>query len=299
MRAATVARVAAAVLALAVVGGCSNDFDPASYLAPGSLRVLGVVADPPEAAPGGTSTLTVITPDLPAMPTYDWIVCTQPPPPGTSAVDPLCFEADMGDFLVHVAGNGPSATVTMPADAGPSTLGIPDAGLGLYQPVIARATMGSATLDTEYGLRLAVPGYPNHNPTIASASLVGEPLDASPMTVTELSADPAAPTPVAAGSEPTLRLTLTPDSFESFLQIGGTPPDVTTMTATEQPRFFWYADAGIFTNDTTGADQPDTQLKLDDAKHHPPRAGDVINVFVVVHDDRGGTASTHRYLVVQ
>jgi len=296
MRAVT---VAAAVLALAGVSGCSGDFDPASYLAPGSLRVLGVVADPPEAAAGGTSTLTAITPDLPTMPTWDWVVCTQPPPPGTSSVDPLCFEADMGDFLVHVAGNGPSATVTMPATASPSTLGIPDAGGGLYLPIIAHATVGASTLDTEYGLRLAVPNYPNHNPTIASASLVGEPLDASPMEVSELSTDPAAPTPVAAGSEPTLRLTLTADSFESFPQLTGTPPNVTIMTATEQPRFFWYADAGIFTNDTTGSEQPDTQLKLDDGKHHPPRTGDVINVFVVVHDDRGGTAFTHRYLVVQ
>ena len=68
---------------------------------------------------------------------------------------------------------------------------------------------------------------------------------------------------------------------------------------TEEPRFFWYADAGIFTDDTTGAAQPDTQLKLDDAKHHPARAGDRINVIVVVHDERGGTTFAHRYLIVQ
>jgi len=295
-------RVAVAALALVAVAGCSNDFDPASYLAPGSLRVLGVVADPAEAKAGETSTLTVITPDLPTTPTYDWIVCTQPPPPGTASVDPLCLEADMGDFLVPVAGNGPSVTVTMPADASPTTLGgIPDKSGGFYVPVIARATMGEERLDTEYGLRLALPGIlpANHNPVIASASLVGEPLDASPMSVTELSTDPATPTPVAVGSEPTLRLTLTPDSFEVYPQLTGTPPNTTITMTPEEPRFFWYADAGIFTNDTTGMDQPDTQLKLDDDKHHPPRAGDRINVIVVVRDDRGGTAFTHRYLVVQ
>ena len=119
------------------------------------------------------------------------------------------------------------------------------------------------------------------------------------MDVTELSADPAAPTPVAAGSEPTLRLTLTPDSFEIYPQLTGTPPNTTITMTTEQPRFFWYADAGIFSEDTTGMEQPDTQLKLDDAKHHPPAVGDRINVFVVVHDERGGTAFTHRYLIVQ
>ena len=245
-------------LALAVVAGCSNDFDPASYLAPGSLRVLGVVADPAEAAAGATSTLTVITPDLPAPATYDWIVCTQPPLPGSSAIDPLCLEADMGSFLAPVAGNGPSAVVTMPGDASPKTLGVPDASGGFYIPVEVRATMGTQRLDTVYELRLSLPGIEpqNHNPTIASASLVDAPLDASPMNVTELSTDPTAPTPVAAGSEPTLRLTLTPDSFEVYPQITGTPPNTTIVMTTEQPRFFWYADAGIFTNDTTARTNP-------------------------------------------
>jgi hypothetical protein len=299
---ARVAGAAVAVLAvLAVVGGgCSNDFDPASYLAPGSLRVLGVVANPAEAAPSATSTLTVITPDLPATPTYDWVVCTQPPLPGSTTIDPLCLEADMGSFLVPVAGNGPSAVVTMPASASPKTLGIPDASGGFYIPVKVHATMGTQTLDTVYGLRLALPGLEpaNHNPKVASASLVDPPLDASPTIVTELSTDPSAPTRVAARTKPTLRLTLTPDSFEVYPQITGTPPHTMITMTKEQPRFFWYADAGIFTNDITGADMPDTQLQLDDNKHHPPRAGDRINVFVVVRDERGGTTFTHRYLVV-
>jgi hypothetical protein len=284
-----------------VVAGCSNDFDPASYLAPGSLRVLGVVAEPAEAVPNGTSTLTVITPDLPTLPTYEWTVCTQPPQPGSSSIDPLCLEADMGSFLHPVAGSGPSAQVTMPADARPMTLGVPDATGGFYVPVKVRATMGADILDTIYGLRLALPGIepPNHNPTIASVSLVDEPLDASPMNVTDLSADPTAPTPVAAGSEPTLRLTVTPESFETYPQLTGTPPNTTVTMTMEQPRFFWFADAGIFSEDTTGSEQPDTQLKLDDAKHHRPGVGDRITVIVVVRDERGGTAFTHRYLVVQ
>ena len=284
-----------------VVAGCSNDFDPASYLAPGSLRVLAVVAEPAEVAPDATTTLTVVTPDLPSTPTYEWTVCTQPPPPGSSSVDPLCLEADMGSFLEGVAGSGPSAMVTMPADASPSTLGIPDASGGLYLPVRVRATMDAERVDTVYGLRLSLPALEpvNHNPKIASVSLVQEPLDASPMDVVELSADPTAPTPVAVGSEPTLRVTLTPDSFEVYPQLGGTPPNTTITMTTEEPRFFWYADAGLFSEDTTGAEQPDTQLKLDDAKHHPARAGDRINVLVVVRDDRNGTAFAHRYLVVQ
>jgi hypothetical protein len=296
----TRAFLVAALLSLAAAG-CGNDFDPASYLAPGQLRILGVVADPAEVAPGQTTTLTVITPDLPAPVTYEWVVCTQPPPPGSSSVDPLCLEADMGDFLQPVAGDGPSAQVTMPADAGPSTLGVPDVTGGFYIPVRVRAQMGDQRVDTVYGLRLSLPQLEpmNHVPVIASAALVGEPLDASPMMVSELSADPNAPTPVAANSEPTFRLTLTPESFEVYPQLTGAPPNTTITMATEKPRFFWYADAGQFTEDTTGADQPDTQLKLDDSQHHRPAIGDRINLFVVVHDDRGGTTFTHRYLVVQ
>ncbi|MDB4965314.1 MAG: hypothetical protein JWN44_1003 [Myxococcales bacterium] len=295
------AHLLAAVCVACAVAGCGNDFDPASYLAPGSLRILGVVADPPEAAPGETSTLTVITPDLPAPVSYEWVVCTQPPPPGSSSVDPLCLEADMGNFLVAVDGGGPSARVTMPSSASPQTLGVPDASGGFYIPVRVRAHMGEQTLDVVYGLRLAIPGVlpPNHNPTIASAALVDDPLDASPMNVTELSTDPAAPTPVAAHTQPTLRLTVTPDSFEVYPQLSGTPPNTTITMATEQPRFFWYADSGLFTEDTTGAEQPDTKLQLDDPKHHQPAVGDRINLFVVVHDDRAGTTFTHRYLVVQ
>jgi len=290
----------AALFALAAAG-CGNDFDPASYLAPGQLRILGVVADPAEVAPGQTTTLTVVTPDLPAPVTYEWVLCTQPPPPGSSSVDPLCLEADMGDFLQPIAGDGPSAQVTMPADAGPSTLGVPDVTGGFYIPVRVRATMADQRVDTVYGLRLSLPQLEpmNHDPVIASAALVGEPLDASPMMVTELSADANAPTPVAANSEPTFRLTLTPDSFEVYPQITGAPPNTMITMATEKPRYFWYADAGQFTEDTTGSDQPDTQLKLDDSQHHRPAAGDRINLFVVVHDDRGGTTFTHRYLVVQ
>jgi hypothetical protein len=289
------------IVAAFIVAGCSNDFDPASYLQPGSLRVVGVIAEPAEAEPGATTTLTVVTPDLPATPSYEWTVCTQPPLPGSSSVDPLCLEADMGTFLEPVAGSGPSAMVTMPADASAKTLGVPDATGGLYVPVRIRATMNGERLDTVYGLRLSLPGLEptNHNPTIASVSLVEEPLDASPMSVVELSADPNAPTPVAVGSEPTLRLTLTPESFEVYPQLGGTPPNTTITMTTEEPRFFWYADAGLFSEDTTGAAQPDTRLQLDDAKHHPPRAGDRINVIVVVRDERGGTASAHRYLIVQ
>src|SRR5262249_19328436 len=113
----------------------------------------------------------------------------------------------------------------------------------------------------------------------------------------ELSSDPSAPTPVPSGGEPVLELALTPDSYEQFPELQGAPPNQMAVTVTEEPRFLWYASAGVFTDDTTGRAQPRTTLKLDD--NHAPPPGTPIDLWVVVHDDRGGTAFTHRYLVAQ
>lgn len=287
-----------ALLAAALlVAGCGADFDPSSYLAPGKLRVLGVVAEPPQAAPGETVTMTVITPDTDAD--FEWTICTQPPPPGSSAVDELCLVADMGDFLVPVAGTGPVNQVTMPADVDMTKLGIPDASGGLYVPVRIRATKGDQVLDTVYGLRLTIPQLPvNHNPVIESVQRVVEPLDAMPMDTVELSTDPNDPTPVTSRTQPTFRLTLTDDSYEVYPQITGAPPNVMITMTTEQPRFFWFANTGVFSEDTTGQEFPDTRLQLDDTKHHSSQIGQNVDLWVVVHDDRGGAAFTHRYLTV-
>jgi hypothetical protein len=285
---------------LALLAGCSPGFDPASYVSPSQLRVLGVIADPPQAAPGQTSTLTAIAPELSdGTPiTYEWAICTQPPPPGTSNVDSQCLTKDTASFLLPVASNGPTAQVTMPADETMARLGVPDVTGGFYLPVRVRAHAGAQRVDTIYGLRLKFPMLPdNANPTIMSMAEVDEPHDASPMVTTELATDPQNPTPVAARSEITLRLLLTADSYESYPRIQGIPPNLMITMATEQPRFLWYADAGVLTQDTTGQAQPDTVLKLDDK--HAPAPGSVIRVWAVVHDDRGGTAYTERFLVVR
>jgi hypothetical protein len=298
-------RLCALLLTALVGAGCSAGFDPSSYLKPGQLRVLGVVADPPEVAAGKTSQLTVVAPPLSdGTPiTYQWAICTKPPPPGTADVADDCLKDDTASFLIPIDGSGPSAMVTMPTDAGLSTLGVPDVSGGLYLPVRIRAFAGAQRVDTIYGLRLTLtlPGAPtlpvNSNPVIAAAELVDAPLDASPVDVTELSTDPANPTPLIAGSEPVLRLLLTPDSYETFPELTGTPPNTQITAVTEEPRFLWYASAGDLSEDTTGMAQPDTKLRLD--KNRAPSPGDKIDLWVVVHDDRSGTAFTERFLVVQ
>ena len=295
------------------VAGCSAGFDPASYLKPGTLRVLGVVADPPEVVPGATSTLTVIAPPMSdGTPiTYQWAICIDPPPPGTADVNDDCLKDDTASFLIPVAGNGASAMVTMPSVATLEMVaGVPDATLGVYLPVRVRALAGSQRVDTIYGLRvsdpLPLPALPddsspptqtvNTNPVIDHAFFVESAVDASPVEEIELSTDPANPTPLVAGSEPDLRLSLTDASYESFFEATGTPPNTKYTSATEEPRFLWYASAGQLTQDTTGQAEPDTKLRLDHDRM--PSEGQPIDLWVVVHDDRGGTAFTERFLIV-
>src|ERR1051325_8418902 len=53
------------------------------------------------------------------------------------------------------------------------------------------------------------------------------------------------------------------------------------LLISEQPRFFWFANTGVFSEDTTGQDLPDTRLQLDDTKHHSPQIGQNVDLWVV------------------
>lgn len=312
------------LFAFALIAGCGAGFDPSSYLKPGQLRVLGVVAQPvgsdpndrfhdnapddghgevSEIASGGQVLLSVISPQLMDGTTtmFQWAICTDPPPPGTADVNDDCLKNDTASFLIPVTDlnrDTSKAIIDWPASESMATLGVPDVSGGFYLPVRIRATAGSQRVDTVYGVRLTLPELaPNHNPTITHCEHVDAPLDASPMDVTELSTDMANPTPVQAGSEPVLRLLLSDDSYETFPEATGTPPNITIKTVTEEPRFLWYASAGELSQDTTGMAQPDTKLRLDHDRM--PSVGQLIDLWVVVHDDRSGTALTERWLVVQ
>ncbi len=142
-------RLGALVLTAMLGAGCSAGFDPSSYLKPNQLRVLGVVAEPPEVAAGATSQLTVLSPPLDdgTTTTYQWAICTKPPPPGTADVADDCLKEDTASFLIPVDGSGPSVPITMPADIDPSMLGVPDVSGGLYLPVRVRAFAGTQRVD--------------------------------------------------------------------------------------------------------------------------------------------------------
>jgi hypothetical protein len=278
-----------AALALTLAAGCQNNFDPASYLA-GDLRVLGVVAEPPDVPGGATSKLTPIVASTGgATPSFAWALCLDPPPAGSAAVNPDCLTQDTADFLIPVAG-AESAVVTMPQIKDPKMFGLPDATIGVYLPVRVRVQASDQNVQVIYRLRVTLPGFPaNQNPVIDQV------LDSTtdvPTPIVEGQPYPAPAGPIK------LRLTLADGSDEMYPTITGDAQNPMIEMKTEEPRFFWYADFGSFSDNVTGEAMPDTTLDLGDEKH-PAHAGDTVNVWVVVHDDRGGTAVAHRQLAVQ
>src|SRR5262245_45094175 len=93
------------------LAGCDDSFDPISYV--NGLRVLAVVADPPEAMIGGTSTLSVLATDTSGEAIhYEWAVCRLITTAG-EIINEKCNEPS-GESIIP-AGSGPSITVTMPS----------------------------------------------------------------------------------------------------------------------------------------------------------------------------------------
>src|SRR5262249_29079089 len=154
-------------LVLILVAACrSTDFDPASYVS--GARVLAVKAEPPEVAPGESSTLTALNVDTEGRPVaLAWYRCLVKPLPDRPIADE-CVTGDTPSALMAV-GNGSPLDYTMPVVA-PADLGLPDSTGGFYVPLIARATAGDSGLNFGYRLRLASGGQRNPNPVLASVA---------------------------------------------------------------------------------------------------------------------------------
>jgi hypothetical protein len=280
----------------AAAAGCQAQFDPASYVT--GLRVLDIKAEPPELAPGETTQLSAlyynnaVSSDAGAAPiTREWAYCTLPPPPGV-AVNKACALDDDQPYIVPLAGQDPLAFVMPQVD--PTKLGTPDVTLGVYLPVRLRVHAGSDTLTAVYRLRFATGLTPrNHNPHLLGMFIVAGPgfPDAGIEQPTPLD-DANPPPPFHAGASIRLRATIDIDSWEELQTIGGDQSMPRLDTTVEQPRFLWYATAGTFNADVTKLDRPDTALTLD--KHLEGLTQ--VKVWVVVHDERGGSDFLERTL---
>jgi len=270
-----------ALCLVALVGGCTK-FDLGDAALVDGLRLLGVQAEPPEAAPGQSVKLTAWVVDTHGGSIdVSWSACLLP---SNGTANPACTDGS-GNGLVAL-GSGESITITMPAvDA--ATLGPPDDTDGVYVPIVAHVRGTDDALDAVYRLRarvFTVPGCtltppypphcePNQNPTLDSV-------------------DPLQDTPIVAHADS--RWSLQPqysgDSSEEYEVPGSFNPEVFERLTTQ-----WFSSAGTFPQMPVGGSGVQ-ELVLDRAL---PPVGGIVDIWIVGHDDRGGTTMLHRQLVLQ
>jgi len=274
-----VVSVCSASCVLLGLGGCQSFSDPpVSFVA--GLRVLGIQAEPPQIAPGASTTVTALVVDTNGgAPAASWSQCLLPPLPGLT-VNTDCVDGTAGADLQPI-GDGLTISFVMPQVTATS-LGAPDATDGVYLPLLAAVSASPQALTAVYRLRLADATVANTNPTIADVFSV----DAAG---TMSALDAAAPTVVHSGGALSLTVTFTPDSAQSYVAPDGT---VTTETLTTS----WFCTAGDLSFEKTSATQPVTVLHLD---QRLPSAGAQIDLYAVAHDERGGTDFAHRTLLLQ
>ncbi len=281
MRAGRAAVLLALGLPVCAAGfGCQSFPDPpVSFVA--GLRVLGIKADPPEAAPGGTAAITALAVDTSgAAPDATWSACFAPPMAG-QAVNPDCVQPSGSSSDLQPVGQGLSITATMPA-VDPAALGAPDVTGGVYLPLVGDVRDAAGGVAAVYRWRLAGSGAPNANPTLATVYRLDP--GGSPVTL-----DAASPLPVAAGDALSLGTTFAPGSAEDYTRADGTP--VTEVLTTS-----WFCTAGTLSVEKTSAVQPETVLRLD---QRLPPSGSAIDLWAVARDERGGTDFAHRVLLMK
>ena len=259
--------------------GCTTAPDPpASFVA--GLRVLAASAEPPQVNPGAVSQVTVLFVQTEGLAVdVSWSRCTVAPLLG-EAVNVDCVTAPTGASLEPL-GSGASIAVTMPQVTA-SALGEPDASGGVYLPLVARVSDSADAVTAVYRLRLGDGTPPNTNPELASV----DSFDASGAST---ALDATAPTAVHAGDVLTLGATFVPGSAQTYTGPAGAPKTEVLSTS-------WFSTAGTISVQRTSDSQPQTVLTLD---KNLPNPGENIDLWAVVHDERGGVGYTHRSLALQ
>ncbi len=266
--------LAAALAATALLAaGCTNDFSPQSDLL--GLRVLAIVADPLELAPGQDVTLRAVdyVPPGATVTSVRWTFCPISAGPVTAyaCAVPQCEVA-----LTPAADGSVTANPTRliasclgisPDQPVPPT--VPDSLLTVFRQRIATDDGASrdAVLQIPQWTRTA-PVDPNRPPVILGVEIGGVPVRVGV---------PAPPLPVN-GSLP-VRLQIDPASVQTYVDAAG-------VTQTETMTGYFYTTAGTFSDGiTTGTD---TQVNLEGTGLLPGQA--TAEVWVVALDLRGGQA---------
>jgi len=276
-------RAVVGIMAAIAAGGCSKaDLAAAAFV--DGLRVLGVHADPPEAYPGDTVTLTAWAVDPRGGPIdVTWSACLLL---SNGTANPGCTDGT-GNGLVGL-GSGLSISMVVP-DVDLATLGAPDATYGVYLPIVLHARAPDDVADVVYRLRVravVAPGctiappygggcLPNQNPTFDTIDPLGP--EGPPITTNQ-------------GTVWALVARYTTDSDEEYKVPSTVDPTVPERLVTQ-----WFATGGTFPDQPVGG----TAVQKFTADRAPSGGGANIDLWVVGHDERGGTALAHRTFVLQ
>jgi hypothetical protein len=289
-----IARLPAHALALALASSaCAPDLGPPDTLIT-STRVLAVRADPAEAKPGATVTLTplVASPDgTVASPPIAWSFCSVPRPLTT---DDVVSQACLDSALQMVAGEGPSITASTPGDgctlfgpdipAGGLRPVDPDATGGYYQPVLAELPGVAATIDllritcdlsgasAATAAAFAAAYVPNANPELLPLVVM---IDGSPAPLTA----------IPAGARVDLEASWPSASAETYAYYDAATDTVTARR--EAMSVAWVSSAGALDTEATGRAATDFATTSDNAYVAPSAAGKV-HLWIILRDGRGG-----------
>lgn len=300
-------RVTSLVAAL-VLAACIPELGPRESLVDRPM-VLAVRAEPPESKPGAAVTYEalVATPGgTLATIAGDWAFCATPKLlTENGAVSPAC----LADGIVAIGETiGPVQAVT-PSNAcfvfGPETSSAdlrprdPDTTGGFYQPIRVTVRTGDGASRVAFGFErlscnlanapadvvrdFAARYVANENPSLL-------PLEA------DLGGGVVGLDAIPRGAAVTLRASWPAEAAESYALFD--PATQTVLTRRESLRASWFASAGSFDEDRTGrrGDEPET---FTTNIWHAPDQPSITHLWVVLRDERGGTAFASYELVTR
>ena len=229
------------------------------------LRVLGVRAEPPEAAPGETIVFDALVGDV-EVPTRPfrrgWALCT----PGVDGV------ATCGDpTRVMALGTSASTSWTVPADL-LADLSPEEQVIGRDVYVVFGVELDGLDREPQQGehdvafkrVRISTNPSPNRNPRIEALLLDGT--------------NAAGTLALQGGDEAELLVLASSDSRQEYVSHG--------ETNREETRYTWLVTRGSIRDPVSWGDDDG----IGETRWRLPSAGDDLMLWVVLRDERGGTA---------
>jgi len=313
-----------AVVLLVLLSACKPEVGPPISLINGPA-ILAVKGEPAEAdpRPGDANfqyeALAVDSNGRVPAPTADisspilWSICNQPKPPtqsnsvSTACLDQNALPGVAGDSLDTYSALAPSDSCGLFGPLPPPPVGDqppirprdPDVTGGYYLPVRLSLSVPEEDSIVAFQLQRIYCGLANakgrdvtqyekeytlnQNPVIASLTLQqpgSDPVEVPPVS------PGGAPFQVAAGQTVSLAASWPADSVESYPAL-----DVLTQTLVthnEAMRVSWYTTAGTFEHDVTGRSEFETETFADNT-WTPGAPGQIVHLWIVLHDSRGGT----------